>query len=81
MKKLLLTTLVAFCFGGLAIAQEPAKVAKKKAAKIKLQGALEADAAKVSIMQEKKKAMEAEKAKPATSARPAKESLAAEKAN
>ncbi|HRD57137.1 MAG TPA: hypothetical protein PK504_03765 [Ferruginibacter sp.] len=32
MKKLLLTSLAAFCFVSLALAQEPAKLAKKKSA-------------------------------------------------
>jgi len=82
MKKILLTLLVGFCFGSLAMAQEPAKVAKKKSQKIALLPVKSSTAVSTPATPEeiKAKALEAEKAK-TTSAAKASKAVVAEKAN
>lgn len=80
MKKILLTLVVGFCFGGVAVAQDPAKVAKKKA-KANLSTLSSADAAKLKAKEAKVKAMESGKAAPSTPAQSAKAALTVDKAN
>lgn len=70
MKKLLLTSVVAFCFGGIALAQAPAKVARKKAP-LKTTMAKSQNAqyeARVKEKEARAKAIEEGKAVPQTSA-------------
>lgn len=78
MKKILLTLVVGFCFGGMAIAQEPTKRAKKKALKTSLSTTSPEDAARLKAKTEKAKAYESGKAAPST---PAKAALTVDKAN
>ncbi|MBC7933729.1 MAG: hypothetical protein H7Y86_00010 [Rhizobacter sp.] len=76
MKKILLTLICGFGLTA-AFAQEPAKVAKKKASKVRLAGTTEAAKPRL----QEKLAIEAGKAAPAASAKGSKSSAAAEKAN
>ena len=77
MKKILLTLICGFGFIAV-FAQEPGKVAKKKAAKIQLAGS--AEAAKIK-MQKKTAIVEAEKTAQAAPAKGSKPSLTEDKAN
>lgn len=82
MKKILLTLLAGFCFGSLAMAQEPAKVAKKKSQRIGLLPVKGSAAVSTPATPEeiKAKALETDKAK-ATSASKASKAVVAETAN
>lgn len=72
MKKILLTLVVGFCFGGVAIAQDPAKAAKKKALKTSLSTTSPEDAARLKAKKAKAEAIESGKAvAPAQSAKAA----------
>ena len=64
MKKILLTLVVGFCFGGVAIAQDPAKAAKKKALKTSLSTTSPEDAARLKAKKAKAEAIESGKAAP-----------------
>lgn len=79
MKKILLTLVVGFCFGGVAIAQDPAKAAKKKALKTSLSATSPENAARLKAKEARAKAIESGTAAPA--AKSTKPSLAVEKAN
>lgn len=81
MKKILLTLVVGFCFGGVAIAQDPAKAAKKKALKTSLSTTSPENAARLKAKTEKAKAIESGKAAPSTPAQSAKAALTADRAN
>ena len=65
MKKILLTLMVGFCVGGMATAQEPSKVAKKKSAVAPKAMVAGNDAAKVQAKEARAKAFESGKATPA----------------
>lgn len=81
MKKILCTLFVGFCFAGVAVAQEPAKAAKKKAApSLTTAESKPATAEMIKAKEADYKAMEAKKTNPATASK-AKAAVVADKQN
>ena len=81
MKKILLTLIAGFCFGSLAMAQEPAKAAKKKAKQTSVSATPANDAAKVQAKEAKAKAYESGSAAPTAQSDKFSKAPVAKKAN